>query len=129
MKRLFVIAVSALVLAATAASPAAAAPLPSFLATPIAGLTMTLDEAGAIPCQYGPCGYNWKYFTPTTNRLGVQMGNLAQIAYRFPAAGYYTIVLTVSNHCSATARTWCPKTISQQVYVPLLVGLPLPLPL
>jgi hypothetical protein len=136
MKRLFVIAATALTLAAASASPAAAAPLPlplpaipAFLATPIAGLTMTLNEAGAIPCQYGPCGYNWKYFTATTNRLGVQVGNLAQVTYHFPATGYYTIVLTVSNHCTATGRTWCPKTLSQQIYVPLLVGLPLPLPL
>ncbi len=128
MKRLIVIAVSALVLAAAAASPAAAGSLPSFIATPTAGLTVALDEAGAIPCQYGPCGYNWKYFTPTTNRLGVQIGNLAQVTYRFPAAGWYTIVLTVSNHCTATGRTWCPKTISQQVYVPLLAGPALPLP-
>ena len=127
MKRLFVTAVAALALAAASASPAAADPLPSFLATPIAGLTMTLNEAGAIPCQYGPCGYNWKYFTPTTNRLGVQIGNLPQVTYRFPAAGWYTIVLKVSNHCAATSSTWCPKTISQQVYVPLVLGLPLPL--
>ena len=127
MKRLFVIAAAALALAAASASPAAADPLPAFVATPIAGLTMSLDAATAIPCRYGPCGYNWKYFTPTTNRLGVQMGNLTQVTYRFPAAGYYAIVLTVSNHCSATARTWCPKTLSQQIYVPLVIGLPLPL--
>lgn len=114
MKRLFAVAVAALFIGAASASTAAATPIPSFVATSLPGLITTLD-ATASPCQYGPCGYTWRYFSSTTNRLGVQMGYGARISYTFPAIGWYTVVLKVSSHCSATGSTWCWGTTYQQV--------------
>jgi hypothetical protein len=115
MKRSFAAAASAAVLLAAAES-ASAAPTPSFTATAMGDQTLHLD-ASASPCVNGPCGYTWKYFGPTTNRLGVQMGRLATIDFRFPALGFYTVTLTVSGRCSPLGASYCPATASQQVTV------------
>lgn len=115
MKRLFAVVVATLLIGAASASTAAAAPIPSFTATPVLPGLLVRFDATASPCQYGPCGYNWRYFTSTTNRLGVQMGYGALLSYTFPAIGWYTVVLKVSSHCTATGSTWCWGTTSQQV--------------
>jgi hypothetical protein len=108
-------AASAAVLLATAAS-ASAAPAPTFTATAMGDQTLHLD-ASASPCLNGPCGYTWKYFGPTTNRLGVQMGRIVAIDFRFPSLGFYTVTLTVSGRCSPLGASYCPATASQQVTV------------
>jgi hypothetical protein len=117
MKRSFaaVAAASAAMLLATAAS-ASAAPTPTFTATAMGNQTMHLD-ASASPCVNGPCGYDWKYYGATTNRLGVQMGRVATIDFRFPSLGFYTVVLTVSGKCSPKGSSYCPGSTSQQVSV------------
>jgi hypothetical protein len=127
MKRLIAVAASLLIVGAAAASPASASPVPSFVATPVAALTLAFDGSTS-PCQYGPCGYNWRYFSPTTNRLGVQMGSVAKITFAFPAFGWYTVVLKVSDHCYKGSSSWCWNSVSQNVLAPLELPLP-PLPL
>jgi hypothetical protein len=114
MKRSIAAAASAALLLATGAASATAKPVPSFTAT--AGVNQTVAfDASATVCNIAPCGYNWKYYGPTTNRLGVQMGNVANISYRFPAIGFYTVVLTVSERCSPKGASWCPASISKGV--------------
>ncbi|MEA2148215.1 MAG: hypothetical protein QOD69_45 [Solirubrobacteraceae bacterium] len=116
MKRsLAAAAASAAVLLATAAS-ASAAPTPTFTTMAMGNQTLHLD-ASASPCANGPCGYTWKYFGPTTNRLGAQMGRVATIDFRFPSIGFYTVTLTVSGKCSPMGSNYCPGTASQQVTV------------
>jgi hypothetical protein len=116
MKRSIAVAASAALLLAAGASSAAARPVPSFTATPGLNQTVAFDATASV-CNIAPCGYNWKYYGPTTNRLGVQMGNVANISYRFPAIGFYSVVLTVSERCSPKGSSWCPASVTQGVSV------------
>ena len=116
MKRSIAVAASAALLLAAGASSATARPVPSFTATAGLDQTVALDASASV-CNIPPCGYTWKYFGPKTNRLGVQMGNLAKISYRFPSIGFYTVTLTVSERCSPAGSSWCPATISKGVTV------------
>jgi hypothetical protein len=115
VKRFIAAAASAALLLATA-SAASAAPTPAFTATPMGSQTVAFDGSMS-PCLIGPCGYTWTYFTPDTNRLGVQMGLVSKLSYRFPSLGAYTVVLKVSDHCFAGSSRWCWATTSKTVSV------------
>jgi hypothetical protein len=117
MKRLTAALVSAAALLLAAGSaPAMASPLPSFIAIPTLNQTVAFDASASV-CHIGFCGYNWKYFGATTNRLGAQMGGTPKLSFRFPAIGLYTVVLTMSEKCAPTSTRWCPASISQPVLV------------
>jgi len=117
MKRSIVAAASAAALFLAFAPAASASPVtPTFTATPTASRTVAFD-ASATVCPWGFCSYTWTYFTPTTNRLGVQMGLDPKISYTFPALGAYTVVLKVGVSCSAGGRGSCPATTQQTVSV------------
>jgi hypothetical protein len=115
MTRPFAAAASAAMLLATA-GPASAAPTPTFTVQAMGDQTLQLDVSSS-PCANGPCGYNWKYFGATTNRLGVQMGRVATIDFRFPSLGFYTVTLTVTGRCSPLGSSYCPGAASEQVTV------------
>lgn len=117
MKQSIAVAATAFLLAVVCAPAARAAAVPSFTATPGTDQTVTLD-ATESPCEFGPCGYNWKYYTDTTNRLGIQIGREAQITFRFPESGWHTVVLTVSSHCYDGSPRACPGSVTMQVYAP-----------
>jgi len=112
------LAVSVLIAVAfTAAEVASATPTTaSFTVTQTAPLTVTFDSSATV-CPWGFCSSSWRYYGPTTNRLGVTMGYGSPLAFRFPAAGVYSIVLTYSVRCSAGSRSWCPATASQSLAV------------
>ncbi|MEA2155021.1 MAG: hypothetical protein QOE11_1161 [Solirubrobacteraceae bacterium] len=116
MKRFLAAAASAALLLAIGSSSAMASPVPVFTALPSLNHTVSFDASASV-CHIGFCGYNYKYYGPTTNRLGVQMGNVPKITYTFPALGFYTVVLTVSEKCSPAGYRWCPASISQVVTV------------
>ena len=116
MKRSIAAAASAALLLAAGASSADARPVPSFTATPALDQTVAFD-ASATVCNIAPCGYTWKYYGPTTNRLGVQMGYGVKLSYRYPSIGFYTVTLTVSERCSPAGASWCPATLSKSVAV------------
>ena len=73
-------------MAVIACGSALAAATPTFTASRVGGRTFVFD-ASSSPCRFQPCSYNWRYFTPTGNHLGVQMGNTARIAFRFTCGG------------------------------------------
>jgi hypothetical protein len=115
MKRSIVaVATAALLFLAIGSAPAMASPVPSFIAIPTLGQNVAFDASSSV-CHIGFCGYNWKYYGPATNRLGVQMGGTPKLSYHFPAIGFYTVVLTVSEKCAPTSSRWCPASISQVV--------------
>jgi hypothetical protein len=114
MKRLLAAAVASALILVAGASSADARPTPSFTALAMGGQTVAFDASASV-CAISYCGYNWKYYGPTTNRLGVQMGNLAKISFRFPAIGFYSVILTVSEKCSPKGVSSCPATLQQQV--------------
>lgn len=116
MKRSFAAAAASLAMLLAGAAAASAAPTPTFTATAMGDQTVAFD-ASASPCTYGPCGYTWTYFTATTSRLGVQMGRVASMSYRFPAFGLYTVTLKVSDHCYKGSSSWCWATTSKSVGV------------
>jgi len=102
-------------LLALAASTAAAHVVPVFTATPVGNQTVVLD-ASATVCEFGPCGYTWRWDDGT--RLGVTIGSGVRVTYRFPESGTQTVVLKVSEHCAAGSASFCPATASKQVAVP-----------
>jgi hypothetical protein len=117
MKRSIAALVSAAALLLVAGPAAAmASPVPSFIAIPHLNQTVAFDASSSV-CHIGFCGYNWKYYGATTNRLGVQMGGTPTISYHFPAIGLYTVVLTVSEKCTPTGARWCPASASLPILV------------
>jgi hypothetical protein len=116
MKRSIAAAAASLAMLFAGAAAASAAPTPTFSTAAMGNQTVAFD-ASASPCTYGPCGYTWTYFNATTNRLGVQMGRVAKVDYRFPAFGLYTVVLKVSDRCSKGSSSWCWATTSKSVGV------------
>jgi hypothetical protein len=117
-RRPIAVAASALLLA-LAASTAAAHVVPAFTATPAGNQTVVLD-ASATVCEFGPCGYTWRWDDGT--RLGVTIGSGVRVTYRFPESGTQTVVLKVSEHCAAGSASFCPATASKQVVVPPAPG-------
>lgn len=114
------IAVAACTLLLTlAASTAAAHVVPAFTATPVGDQTVVLD-ASATVCEFGPCGYTWRWDDGT--RLGVTIGSGVRVTYQFPEGGTQTVVLKVSEHCAAGSASFCPATASKQVAVPRAPG-------
>jgi hypothetical protein len=114
MSRLALLTLAALALTV---APASATPTTAqFTAVQTAPLTVTVDSSATV-CPWGFCSSSWRYYGPTTNRLGVTMGYGSPLAFRFPAAGVYSIVLTYSVRCSAGSRSWCPATASQSLAV------------
>jgi hypothetical protein len=95
---------------------ALAAATPTFTARQVADRTFVFD-ASASPCRFGPCSFNWRYFTSSGNHLGVQMGNTARITFRFPAAGAYTVVVKEAERCAAGATRACPGTAQMTIRV------------
>jgi hypothetical protein len=114
MQRPIAVAASILLLA-LAASTAAAHVVPAFTATPAGNQTVVLD-ASATVCEFGPCGYTWRWDDGT--RLGVTIGSGVRVTYRFAESGTQTVVLKVSEHCAAGSASFCPATVSKQVVVP-----------
>lgn len=113
-RRSIAVAASTLLLA-LAASTAAAHIVPAFTATAVGNQTVVLD-ASATVCEFGPCGYTWRWDDGT--RLGVTIGSGVRVTYRFPESGTQTVVLKVSEHCAAGSASFCPATASKQVVVP-----------
>jgi hypothetical protein len=99
-----------------ACGSALAAATPTFTASHVGGRTFVFD-ASSSPCRFQPCSYNWRYFTPTGNHLGVQMGNTARIAFRFHAGGVYTVLLKQGERCSAGTTRSCPGTAQKTIRV------------
>jgi hypothetical protein len=113
----FVAVTAAIVGVSMVAAPASATPTTaSFTTTQTAPLTVTVDSSATV-CPWGFCSSSWRYYTATTNRLGVTMGNGSPLTYRFPEAGVYSIVLTYSVRCFPASARWCPATASQSVAV------------
>ncbi|MDX6631752.1 MAG: hypothetical protein QOH00_3998 [Gaiellales bacterium] len=112
MKKLILAGLVALIVCGSAL----AAATPTFTATGVGDRTFVFD-ASSSPCRYGPCSFNWRYFTPTGNHLGVQMGNTARITYRFPAPGAYTVVVKEGERCSAGTTRTCAGTAQQTIRV------------
>ncbi len=100
---------------ALAASTAAARVMPRFTATPAGDQTVVLDASSTV-CEFGPCGYRWRWDDGT--RLGVTIGSGVRVTYRFSASGPQTVVLKVSEHCAAGSASFCPASVSRQVVVP-----------
>jgi hypothetical protein len=123
MQRSF--AVVTLILLLATASTAVAASTPTFTATPGADQTVTFDASASV-CEFGPCGYDWRWDNGT--RLGVTMGSGVRITYRFPVSGPQTVVLKVSGHCAAGSINLCSASVSQQVIVPPAASGPAPAP-
>ena len=117
-RRTIAVAASTLLLALVA-STAAAHVVPVFTATPAGNQTVVLD-ASATVCEFGPCGYTWRWDDGT--RLGVTIGSGVRVTYRFPESGTQTVVLKVSEHCAAGSASFCPATASKQVVVPPASG-------
>lgn len=117
-QRTIAVAASTLLLV-LAASTAAAHVVPAFTATPAGNQTVVLD-ASATVCEFGPCGYTWRWDDGT--RLGVTIGSGVRVTYRFPESGTQTVVLKVSEHCAAGSASFCPATASKQVVVPPASG-------
>jgi len=116
MNRSITAAILAVLLLAATSSVAAATPTPSFTATPGLDQTVTFDASSTV-CDVAPCGYGWKYYGATTNRLGVQMGSVPVATYRFPSIGFYRVVLTVSERCSPASARYCPASVTQYISV------------
>lgn len=112
MKRILLLAALAATLCV--AAPAAATPTVTFTTTSLGDQTFTFDATSTV-CRYGPCAYNWRYFGATTSHLGATLGAGVKVTFRFPVPGVYSVVLTVSERCSATSRTWCPGRASTTV--------------
>jgi hypothetical protein len=98
-----------------AASGTAAAPVPSFTADAVGDQTIALDASSSV-CEFGPCGYNWRW--ANGSRLGVTVGSGVAVSFRFPEPGWKTVVLKVSQHCYDGSSSWCWRSIWQQVFVP-----------
>jgi type 1 fimbria pilin len=114
MKRSTKVAACAALLACASVSTAGAAAVPEFTATQSADGTMAFDGSASV-CEFGPCGYNWRWDDGT--RLGVNMGSGPVVAFQFPAAGWQTVTLKVSQHCFEGSARWCWRTLSEQVFV------------
>ena len=125
VRRRAVAVAAATVLLALAASTAAARVVPVFTATPAGNQTVVLD-ASATVCEFGPCGYSWRWDDGT--RLGVTIGSGVRVTYRFPESGTQTVLLKVSEHCAAGSASFCPATASKQVVVPPAAASPPPPP-
>jgi hypothetical protein len=97
------------VVAVIACGSALAAATPTFTTTRVGDRTFVFDASSSV-CRFRPCSFNWRYFTPTGNRLGVQMGNIARTTFRFPARGTYTVVLKQGERCSAGSTRTCAAT-------------------
>ena len=89
---------------ALSAAPAAAMPAATVTVTPVAPQTFTFTSS---PCMFGFCGYSWRGYGQTSNRLGFTMGYGQTLTYRF-APGVYNVVVTVGGKCSATGTASCP---------------------
>jgi hypothetical protein len=117
MNRSIKAAILAVLLLACSSSVAAATPAPAFTATPGLNQTFTFD-ASATVCNIAPCGYGWKYYGATTNRLGNQIASSDPVmSYRFPAIGFYSVVLTVSERCTPKGARYCPASVTQYISV------------
>jgi hypothetical protein len=95
------------------AAPASATPRPSFTVTQTAARSFTFD-ASATVCEFGFCGYSWRGYGTTSNRLGFTIGSGQVVAYTFPA-GTFSVVLTFSQRCFPGSARWCPAYASAQV--------------
>src|SRR3977135_2168500 len=110
MKKLILASLMAVVVCGSAL----AAATPTFTPTRVGGRTFVSD-ASASPCRFGPCSFNWRYFTPTGNHLGVQMGNGDRITFQFPAPGAYTILVKQGERCAAGTTRTCPGTAQKTI--------------
>ncbi|MEA2154107.1 MAG: hypothetical protein QOE11_247 [Solirubrobacteraceae bacterium] len=97
-----------------AASPAMAAAVPSFTAAAAGDQTIAFD-ASASTCEFGLCGYDWRWADGT--RLGATIGSGVTVTFRFSRPGWQTVVLTVSQHCAPGSPNWCPRSLAHQVFV------------
>jgi hypothetical protein len=125
VRRGSIAAVATILLLALTAPTAGAHVVPAFTATPAGDQTLVLDASATI-CEFGPCGYTWRWDDGT--RLGVTIGSGVRVTYRFSASGPQTVVLKVSEHCAAGSASFCPATTSKQVLVPPASASPPPPP-